>query len=171
MSIKANLSAKSAVLQKKNSKKGFTLVELVIVIAVLAIIAAIAIPTVVNVINNANKSTDMTNAQSVENAIKTAESEVAANSTNKSDRVTALGTGGDLKKLLETYGVDPNVITKPKVQDSKFIIDLDNGKVTAVDKDSKDANGTVISPANGGALTTGGTTYTINGDKLDITVK
>lgn len=169
MSIKANLSAKSAVLQKKNSKKGFTLVELVIVIAVLAIIAAIAIPTVVNVINNANKSTDMTNAQSVENAIKTAESEVAANSTNKSDRVGTLGAGGSLETLLKTYGVDPNVIAKPKVQDSKFIIDLDTRKVTAVDKDGKDANGNVPAPKKGGQLTTSAT-YAISGDTLTITL-
>lgn len=33
----------------KKSKKGFTLVELVVVIAILAILAAIAIPMVVNI--------------------------------------------------------------------------------------------------------------------------
>lgn len=41
---------------KKSSKKGFTLVELVIVIAVIAILSAILIPTFGNVIANARKS-------------------------------------------------------------------------------------------------------------------
>lgn len=43
---------------KKNSKKGFTLVELVIVIAVIAILAAVMIPTFSGVIASANKSSD-----------------------------------------------------------------------------------------------------------------
>ncbi len=41
---------------KKQNKKGFTLVELVIVIAVIAILAAVLIPTFTTVIGNANKS-------------------------------------------------------------------------------------------------------------------
>lgn len=41
---------------KKNNKKGFTIVELVIVIAVIAILAAVLIPTFSNVISQANQS-------------------------------------------------------------------------------------------------------------------
>jgi prepilin-type N-terminal cleavage/methylation domain-containing protein len=167
MSIKANLSAKSAVLQKKNSKKGFTLVELVIVIAVLAIIAAIAIPTVVNVINNANKSTDITNAQSIENAIKTAESEVAANATNSSDRVTKLtnATTKNVSALLTIYGVDPAALSSPKVKDASFVYDSASGKVTAVDKDGKSlSNG--VKPT--GTALTDTESYKIDADVLSI---
>ena len=40
----------------KKSKKGFTLVELVIVIAVIAILAAVLVPTFVGVTRNAKKS-------------------------------------------------------------------------------------------------------------------
>lgn len=40
---------------KKNNKRGFTLVELVIVIAVIAILAAVLVPTFSSVINSANK--------------------------------------------------------------------------------------------------------------------
>ena len=39
----------------KQSKKGFTLVELVVVIAILAILAAIAIPAVIGIINSATQ--------------------------------------------------------------------------------------------------------------------
>lgn len=41
---------------KKQTKKGFTLVELVIVIAVIAVLSAILIPTFGNVISEANKN-------------------------------------------------------------------------------------------------------------------
>lgn len=41
---------------KRNNKKGFTIVELVIVIAVIAILAGVLIPTFAGVINKANES-------------------------------------------------------------------------------------------------------------------
>ena len=41
---------------KKNNKKGFTIVELVIVIAVIAILSAVLIPTFGGIIDNANQS-------------------------------------------------------------------------------------------------------------------
>ena len=41
---------------KRNNKKGFTIVELVIVIAVIGILAAVLIPTFSGIIDNANNS-------------------------------------------------------------------------------------------------------------------
>ena len=41
---------------KRNNKKGFTIVELVIVIAVIAILAGVMIPTFGGIINRANQS-------------------------------------------------------------------------------------------------------------------
>lgn len=58
----------------KMTKKGFTLVELVVVIAILAIIAAIAIPIVSNIIGSANSNTDANNAKSIELTLKEANS-------------------------------------------------------------------------------------------------
>lgn len=43
-------------MNKKNNRKGFTTVELVIVIAVIAILATVLIPTFSGLINNANDS-------------------------------------------------------------------------------------------------------------------
>ena len=45
----------------KKSKKGFTIVELVIVIAVIGILAAVLIPTFTSVIDNANRSAAQSN--------------------------------------------------------------------------------------------------------------
>lgn len=52
---------------RKNNKKGFTIVELVIVIAVIAILAAVLIPTFANMVDKANKSADL---QAATNAFK-----------------------------------------------------------------------------------------------------
>ena len=43
-------------MNKKNNRKGFTIVELVIVIAVIAILATVLVPTFGNVIDKANDS-------------------------------------------------------------------------------------------------------------------
>ena len=120
------------VMQAKG-KKGFTLVELVIVIAVLAIIAFIAIPTVSHVIENANTSADMSNAQAVETAIKSAQAECAANATTHSDRADTVisSTSKTLTVLLNAYGVDPNVMTTPKVANDLFWYNPTTGKVVA----------------------------------------
>lgn len=105
MNVRTALRKKA---DRAKSKKGFTLVELVIVIAVLAIIAFIAIPTVSNVIGNANKAADNSNAQAIEMAIKTAQSEVAANTTNESKKAGDLiaDSGKTLETLLSIYGVN-----------------------------------------------------------------
>ena len=47
-----------------NSKKGFTIVELVIVIAIIAILAAVLIPTFSNIIEKANESSSLQEAKS-----------------------------------------------------------------------------------------------------------
>ena len=48
---------------KKNNKKGFTIVELVIVIAVIAILAAVLIPTFTGVTERAEANAAMQNAR------------------------------------------------------------------------------------------------------------
>ena len=52
---------------KKNNRKGFTIVELVIVIAVIAILAGVLIPTFAGIVEKANKSA---REQEVSNALK-----------------------------------------------------------------------------------------------------
>jgi len=57
--------------KKKNNKKGFTLVELVVVIAILAVLAAIAIPAVISIVNSASNTSLETEAASIDLACKT----------------------------------------------------------------------------------------------------
>lgn len=47
----------------KKSKKGFTLMEMLIVVAIIAILVVIAIPTFNNALNEAREQTDIANAR------------------------------------------------------------------------------------------------------------
>ena len=77
---------------KKNNKKGFTLVELVIVVAVMAILVAVAIPTVKSVTESAKTSVQETNARTIESTIKL----YLANKEAKTD-----GAPATLQKAME----------------------------------------------------------------------
>ena len=50
---------------KRNNKKGFTIVELVVVIAVIAILAAVLIPNLSRLVQKANDSADLQEARNV----------------------------------------------------------------------------------------------------------
>ena len=58
---------------KRSTKKGFTIVELVIVIAVIAILAAVLIPTFSSLIKRANLSADMQAVRTINLALQTSE--------------------------------------------------------------------------------------------------
>lgn len=62
---------------KKNNKKGFTLVELVIVVAVMAILVAVAIPTVASITGTADEAVFNTNCRTIESMIKLEEAELS----------------------------------------------------------------------------------------------
>jgi type IV pilus assembly protein PilA len=81
----------------KKSKKGFTLIELVVVIAILGILAAILIPVISGFIQRANDSAAQANARGLYNA---------ASMTLAVDP-DALGTAGTKDAAtLNTAGVD-----------------------------------------------------------------
>lgn len=97
----------------KNSKKGFTLVELVIVIAILAVLAAIAIPVVSSIINTASKNGALSNAQTIEAAIKKCQAEIATRNNEvydgSSTYVKTDGSKGILPKA-STNSTKPIVV-------------------------------------------------------------
>lgn len=76
-----------------NSKKGFTLVELVVVIAVLAIIAAIAIPSVIGIIGSASQSAEETQALDIGAACKEYYAGIISGSINASNKGGSTQTG------------------------------------------------------------------------------
>lgn len=82
---------------KKSTKKGFTLVELVIVIAVIAVLSAIIIPVTSSVVSNAKETVDKTTVKALNTALSQDEAKNGAR-TLYSDVIDAMAEYG--------YGVD-----------------------------------------------------------------
>ena len=121
---------------KKNNKKGFTLIELVIVIAILAILALILVPAISKYVENANTTKNQASARTIyTNA-------VLANATTQ----YAEGATIDIKKAA--------LITATA--------ELSNVTATTVNVEL-DADGEVVSitytPESGTAVTFNGSTF------------
>ena len=111
---------------KKNNKKGFTLVELVIVIAVMAALVAVAIPTVKSVTTSATNAVNDSNAKTIESMLKLAEAEVA----KSKDGYGTLDEDAVATALAEAkLGIDKG----------SFAYDLSSGSVTAGGAESTSA--------------------------------
>lgn len=94
---------------KKNNKKGFTLVELVIVVAVMAILVAVAIPTVSYVTSQASDAVTKSNCQTIESLVKLAEADAktkSASATLDADKVAKAMSDGKLGITEGTYFYD-----------------------------------------------------------------
>jgi type IV pilus assembly protein PilA len=71
---------------RKNNRKGFTIVELVIVIAVIAILAGVLIPTFASIISKANESKALQEAQNAYKeayALAVADGKIDSNEAHK----------------------------------------------------------------------------------------
>ncbi|MBR2346579.1 MAG: type II secretion system protein [Clostridia bacterium] len=111
---------------KRNNKKGFTIVELVIVIAVIAILAAVLIPTFAGIIKKANLSADEQAVRQMNTALAMYEAE----NGKPANLITA-------KKALDEALVNVEGGLVPVTQGYAFYWDKANNKVVLVG-DSKD---------------------------------
>ena len=100
---------------KKNNKKGFTLVELVIVVAVMAILVAVAIPAISTITDTAEEQVIASNCRTIESLMKLAEAEAEAEGTT---------TAYEQKLYESKLGIEPN--------DDGYVYwyDTQSGKVT-----------------------------------------
>ena len=123
---------------KRNNKKGFTIVELVIVIAVIAILAAVLIPTFAGIIKKANLSADQQAVRQMNVALATASAEKAPANIDDATKIL-VDAGYNADKTLvpvtsnhsfywyETY----NLIVLVNEKDSSVVFPTDNDDVIA----------------------------------------
>ena len=113
---------------KRNNKKGFTIVELVIVIAVIAILAGVLIPTFAGIIKKANLSADQQAVRQMNTALAV-------------DGAVAPTDIFKLHEVLSEMGLTSEDY-KPLTKGTFFFWDADLNRVLHVDE-----NMTVITPA------------------------
>jgi prepilin-type N-terminal cleavage/methylation domain-containing protein len=107
---------------KKNRKKGFTLVEVIVVLVILAILAAIAIPALTGYIRDAQSKALLSQTRTVEVAVQKTVTEMSV--TGEADPATKI-TSAEIQRLtgykpnaVGSIVVDPNyVVTQLIVQD------------------------------------------------------
>ena len=130
--------------EKKDSKKGFTLVELIVVLVILAILAAIMVPALIGWIDKAKEQQASVNARTVYLAAQTISSEKYGKATSAAPYATAMGL--DAKKQLtvtdaSSSGTEGEIAALAAVTDEySAVIQFDDGKVTGITYTPKDTN-------------------------------
>ena len=107
--------------KKRNKKRGFTLIELIIVIAIIAILAAIAVPAFGQIRQKSNVSADIANARSIYSV-------VTAGIADESITVPTTATWYQLNSVGGENLTDQELagIAKPKAyQNTDFYVNID----------------------------------------------
>ena len=141
---------------KRNNKKGFTVVELVIVIAIIAILAAVLIPTFSNLIKKANESSDI-------QAMRNMNTYLAVDDASKGSLTIT-----DVYKTLHEHGLNAKDY-KPLYDGRLYFYDQDDNRIVYTDMDYK-----VLFGENEGKTKAelGHTWFSLSGEikKVDVTV-
>ena len=108
---------------RRNNKKGFTIVELVIVIAVIAILAGVLIPTFAGIIKKANNSKALQEAQ---NAYKEAYAEAVADGKfDTNEKAVAGDYEFTFNGTLESFTCDVKVLDGSDAAKDKYAVTVD----------------------------------------------
>ncbi|WP_195984583.1 prepilin-type N-terminal cleavage/methylation domain-containing protein [Turicibacter sanguinis] len=110
-------------MNKRNKKRGFTLIELIIVIAIIAILAAIAVPAFGQIREKANISADTGNARTIYSLVAT---ELATADLPSEMPVTILAENGELADVYAQ--IEPEAVVKT-YQKHSFAVEIKDGSI------------------------------------------
>lgn len=119
---------------KRNKKRGFTLIELIIVIAIIAILAAIAVPAFGQIRTKANVSADLANARTIYSTVASLVADetigLPTGDTASVYYLDKVGTGS-LNLVSNTNTEYLPSLSAPKAyQKSQFVVKIDkNGNI------------------------------------------
>lgn len=136
-------------MEKRENKKGFTLVEVIVVLVILAILAAILIPSMIGWINKAEDKS----------AIVEGRTFVLAAQTIVSENYTAYTTGG-ATSLTGSY-TGSGTTSTGHVGEAAELADVGIQSVTSTTVSDGKVTGAVIVSSGGKTVTYNGTDYTI----------
>lgn len=102
---------------KRNNKKGFSLVELIIVVAILAILVGVLAPQYLKYVEKSRKSTDVSNLDSLVGAVKVAAADTDYNISAGKYTITMTRTN-------TTVEYTPNTGNTETVKDTKILAAL-----------------------------------------------
>ncbi len=94
---------------KKNRKKGFTLVELIVVLVILAILAALLIPALTGYIDKAKKKQIVAETRACVMAAQTLADEEYGKGNVSDDDLETKVTGANVQKLAESSAVPSGI--------------------------------------------------------------
>ncbi|MBQ3116520.1 MAG: type II secretion system protein [Clostridia bacterium] len=123
---------------KKNNKKGFTIVELVIVIAVIAILAAVLIPTFSGIVKKSRISSDTTLVRNINTALAT---EIEKHETAYDAIKTVEENGYSVEKLTPTTK-NYDILWDSKLD--RFVLVDDEGEEVYPDDGNTSTNKTAL---------------------------
>lgn len=129
---------------KKNGKKGFTLVEVIVVLVILAILAAILVPAMTGWIKKANEKTVLVEARSALLALQTVASEnYNPKGNNAGEMESADVTEAETLAALAAGSIDDvardnnSKITKFTYTTPDFVVTYANNKFTVSENNSE----------------------------------
>ena len=122
---------------KRNTKKGFTIVELIIVIAVIAVLAAVLIPTFSNLIQKANVAADTTLIRNLNTALAM-DTSVSKHVTMTQALEATKANGFDVEKIVAR--ATNNKIVWDSVNDCFAYSEKDKTDLTYIPDSKTDAN-------------------------------
>ena len=122
---------------KRNTKKGFTIVELIIVIAVIAVLAAVLIPTFSNLIQKANVAADTTLIKNLNTALAM-DTSVSKHVTMTQALEATKENGFDVEKIVAR--ATDNKIVWDSVNDCFAYSEKDKTGLTYIPDSKTDAN-------------------------------